>query len=91
MLVWCLQNLSPVHYVQLYKPVAETKCSFIDTLEDLVALNEKVCKLSEFAVDLEVWDEIKGLVISFNACFILEYNITLSVNRDFIYCWGVAC
>ncbi|XP_041801768.1 exosome component 10 [Chelmon rostratus] len=38
---------------QMYKPVAETKCSFIDTLEDLVALNEKLCKLSEFAVDLE--------------------------------------
>uniref|UniRef100_A0A8C2XEY5 Exosome complex component 10 n=1 Tax=Cyclopterus lumpus TaxID=8103 RepID=A0A8C2XEY5_CYCLU len=30
-----------------------TKCSFIDSLEDLVALNEKLCKLSEFAVDLE--------------------------------------
>ncbi|XP_070825567.1 exosome complex component 10 [Chaetodon trifascialis] len=38
---------------QMYKPVTETKCSFIDTLEDLVALNEKLCKLSEFAVDLE--------------------------------------
>ncbi|XP_044067461.1 exosome component 10 [Siniperca chuatsi] len=38
---------------QMYKPMAETKCSFIDTLEDLVALNEKLCKLSEFAVDLE--------------------------------------
>uniref|UniRef100_H2U3V7 Exosome complex component 10 n=1 Tax=Takifugu rubripes TaxID=31033 RepID=H2U3V7_TAKRU len=38
---------------QLYKPVEETKCSFITTLEDLVALNEKLCQLSEFAVDLE--------------------------------------
>uniref|UniRef100_A0A3Q1F409 Exosome complex component 10 n=1 Tax=Acanthochromis polyacanthus TaxID=80966 RepID=A0A3Q1F409_9TELE len=38
---------------QMYKPVAETKLSFIDSLEDLVALNEKLCKLSEFAVDLE--------------------------------------
>ncbi|XP_042348525.1 exosome component 10 [Plectropomus leopardus] len=38
---------------QMYKPVAETKCSFIDALDDLVALNEKLCKLSEFAVDLE--------------------------------------
>ncbi|TKS77447.1 Exosome component 10 [Collichthys lucidus] len=38
---------------QMYKPMAETNCSFIDTLEDLVALNEKLCKLSEFAVDLE--------------------------------------
>lgn len=38
----------------MHKPVAETKLSFVDTLEDLVALNEKLCKLSEFAVDLEV-------------------------------------
>uniref|UniRef100_H3DCJ4 Exosome complex component 10 n=1 Tax=Tetraodon nigroviridis TaxID=99883 RepID=H3DCJ4_TETNG len=38
---------------QLYKPVAETKCSFITTLEELAALNEKLCQLSEFAVDLE--------------------------------------
>ncbi|KAM6925276.1 spermidine synthase [Xenentodon cancila] len=38
---------------QMYKPVAETNLSFIDTLEDLVALNEKLCKLSEFGVDLE--------------------------------------
>ncbi|KAM4571782.1 exosome complex component 10 [Fundulus diaphanus] len=38
---------------QMYKPMAETKLSFIDSLEDLVALNEKLCKLSEFAVDLE--------------------------------------
>uniref|UniRef100_A0A8D3CUW8 Exosome complex component 10 n=1 Tax=Scophthalmus maximus TaxID=52904 RepID=A0A8D3CUW8_SCOMX len=30
-----------------------TNCSFIDSLEDLVALNEKLCSLSEFAVDLE--------------------------------------
>ncbi|KAM4562795.1 exosome complex component 10 [Odontesthes bonariensis] len=38
---------------QMYKPMAETKLTFIDSLEDLVALNEKLCKLSEFAVDLE--------------------------------------
>ncbi|XP_061592397.1 exosome component 10 [Cololabis saira] len=38
---------------QMYKPVEETKLSFVDTLEDLVALNEKLCKLPEFAVDLE--------------------------------------
>ncbi|KAM3617675.1 uncharacterized protein V6R79_009522 [Siganus canaliculatus] len=38
---------------QMYKPIDETKCSFIDSLEDLAALNEKLCKLSEFAVDLE--------------------------------------
>uniref|UniRef100_A0A665THA6 Exosome complex component 10 n=1 Tax=Echeneis naucrates TaxID=173247 RepID=A0A665THA6_ECHNA len=35
------------------QPMAETKCTFIDSLEDLVALNEKLCGLSEFAVDLE--------------------------------------
>ncbi|CAL8369388.1 unnamed protein product [Lota lota] len=38
---------------QMFKPMADTKCSFIDTLEDLVALNETLCKVSEFAVDLE--------------------------------------
>ncbi|PWA30886.1 hypothetical protein CCH79_00010646, partial [Gambusia affinis] len=38
---------------QMYKPMAETKLSFIDSLEDLVALNGKLCRLSEFAVDLE--------------------------------------
>ncbi|XP_075898081.1 exosome complex component 10 [Nelusetta ayraudi] len=38
---------------QLYKPIEETKCSFVNTVEDLVALNEKLCKLTEFAVDLE--------------------------------------
>ncbi|XP_070695429.1 exosome complex component 10 [Pempheris klunzingeri] len=38
---------------QMYKPMAETKFSYVDTLEDLVALNEKLCKMSEFAVDLE--------------------------------------
>uniref|UniRef100_A0A671VE32 Exosome complex component 10 n=1 Tax=Sparus aurata TaxID=8175 RepID=A0A671VE32_SPAAU len=39
--------------VQMYRPMDESNFSFIDTLEDLVALNEKLCKLSEFAVDLE--------------------------------------
>ncbi|XP_076859303.1 exosome complex component 10 [Brachyhypopomus gauderio] len=38
---------------QMYKPLAETSCTFIDTLEDLVALNEKLAKTTEFAVDLE--------------------------------------
>ncbi|KAM6983190.1 exosome complex component 10 [Tautogolabrus adspersus] len=38
---------------QMYKPIADTKCAFIDSLEDLVALNEKLCRLPEFAVDLE--------------------------------------
>lgn len=40
----------------MYRPMDESNFSFIDTLEDLVALNEKLCKLSEFAVDLEVRD-----------------------------------
>ena len=40
--------------VQMFRPMEETKCSFIDTLEELVALNETLCKVSEFAVDLEV-------------------------------------
>ncbi|XP_043079971.1 exosome component 10 isoform X2 [Puntigrus tetrazona] len=39
--------------VQLYKPLAESTCQFINTLDDLVALNEKLAKTSEFAVDLE--------------------------------------
>ncbi|XP_036960966.1 exosome component 10 [Acanthopagrus latus] len=39
--------------VKMYKPMDESNFTFIDTLEDLVALNEKLCKLSEFAVDLE--------------------------------------
>uniref|UniRef100_A0A3B3WNM5 Exosome complex component 10 n=1 Tax=Poecilia mexicana TaxID=48701 RepID=A0A3B3WNM5_9TELE len=38
---------------QMYKPMAETKLSFIDSLEELVALNGKLCQLPEFAVDLE--------------------------------------
>lgn len=49
--------------------MAETTCSFVHTLEDLVALNEKLCKLSEFAVDLEVhrlywWLKILKLSVS---------------------------
>ncbi|CAK6951260.1 exosome component 10 [Scomber scombrus] len=47
------ENLLSKPEPQMYKPMTETKCSYIDTLEDLVALNEKLCKLSEFAVDLE--------------------------------------
>uniref|UniRef100_A0A3B3SSP7 Exosome complex component 10 n=1 Tax=Paramormyrops kingsleyae TaxID=1676925 RepID=A0A3B3SSP7_9TELE len=38
---------------QMFKPISETSCKFIDTLEDLVALNERLAKTSEFAVDLE--------------------------------------
>ncbi|RXN30910.1 exosome component 10 [Labeo rohita] len=39
--------------VQMYKPLAECTCQFINTLDDLVALNEKLARMSEFAVDLE--------------------------------------
>ncbi|XP_051907021.1 exosome component 10 [Hippocampus zosterae] len=38
---------------QMYKPIEETNCSFVETLEELVALNEKLIEVSEFAVDLE--------------------------------------
>ncbi|XP_057686565.1 exosome component 10 isoform X2 [Corythoichthys intestinalis] len=38
---------------KMYKPLEATSCLFIDTLEDLVALNEKLNEVSEFAVDLE--------------------------------------
>ncbi|XP_077370820.1 exosome complex component 10 isoform X1 [Festucalex cinctus] len=38
---------------KMYKPLEETSCSFIETLEDLVAMNEKLNEVSEFAVDLE--------------------------------------
>lgn len=39
----------------MYKPIGESTCQFISTLEDLVSLNEKLAKTTEFAVDLEVW------------------------------------
>ncbi|KAB5567687.1 hypothetical protein PHYPO_G00235740 [Pangasianodon hypophthalmus] len=38
---------------QMYKALAETTCQFINNLEDLAALNEKLNKTTEFAVDLE--------------------------------------
>ncbi|XP_017322612.1 exosome component 10 [Ictalurus punctatus] len=38
---------------QMYKALAETNCQFINTLEDLAALNDKLNKMTEFAVDLE--------------------------------------
>ncbi|KAM7412137.1 hypothetical protein PAMA_021883 [Pampus argenteus] len=47
------ENLLSKPEPQMYKPMIDTKCSFIDTLEDLVSLNEKLCKLPVFAVDLE--------------------------------------
>ncbi|XP_075696701.1 exosome complex component 10 [Rhinoderma darwinii] len=39
--------------IQLYRPLEETPCHFISTLDDLVELNEKLLQCSEFAVDLE--------------------------------------
>ncbi|KAB0400140.1 hypothetical protein E2I00_010285 [Balaenoptera physalus] len=38
---------------QLYRPVAETPCHFVSSLDELVELNEKLLKCQEFAVDLE--------------------------------------
>lgn len=40
--------------VQLYRPVEETPCHFVSSLDDLVELNEKLLGCQEFAVDLEV-------------------------------------
>uniref|UniRef100_A0A8C9VMN8 Exosome complex component 10 n=1 Tax=Scleropages formosus TaxID=113540 RepID=A0A8C9VMN8_SCLFO len=39
--------------LQMYRPIDETPCKFIDSLEELVMLNEKLAKTTEFAVDLE--------------------------------------
>ncbi|XP_022370095.1 exosome component 10 isoform X3 [Enhydra lutris kenyoni] len=38
---------------QLYRPVAETPCHFVSSLDELVELNEKLLTCQEFAVDLE--------------------------------------
>ncbi|XP_005994065.1 exosome component 10 isoform X1 [Latimeria chalumnae] len=38
---------------QMYKPLSETSCHFINNLDELVELNEKLCRYKEFAVDLE--------------------------------------
>uniref|UniRef100_A0A8C8VKJ9 Exosome complex component 10 n=1 Tax=Pelusios castaneus TaxID=367368 RepID=A0A8C8VKJ9_9SAUR len=39
--------------LQMYRPVEETPCHFISTLDELVELNEKLVSCKEFAVDLE--------------------------------------
>ena len=39
---------------QLYRPVGETPCRFVSSLDELVELNEKLLNCQEFAVDLEV-------------------------------------
>uniref|UniRef100_A0A8C9JRS2 Exosome complex component 10 n=1 Tax=Panthera tigris altaica TaxID=74533 RepID=A0A8C9JRS2_PANTA len=38
---------------QLYRPVGETPCHFVSSLDELVELNEKLLACQEFAVDLE--------------------------------------
>ncbi|KAB1268399.1 Exosome component 10, partial [Camelus dromedarius] len=38
---------------QLYRPVEETPCHFVSSLDELVELNEKLLNCQEFAVDLE--------------------------------------
>lgn len=67
-------------FLKLYKPIEETKCSFVDTVEDLVALNEKLCKLTEFAVDLEVRNTSKAcymiiILFFFYHSYFLNYLI----------------
>lgn len=52
--------------LQMYKALAETTCQFINSLEDLAALNEKLSKTTEFAVDLEVWMSIECLIRLFH-------------------------
>ncbi|XP_053136835.1 exosome component 10 isoform X2 [Hemicordylus capensis] len=39
--------------VQMYRPLAETPCHFVSTLDELVELNEKLVACKEFALDLE--------------------------------------
>ncbi|NXD79700.1 EXOSX protein, partial [Halcyon senegalensis] len=39
--------------LQMYRPVEETPCHFITTLDELVELNEKLMNCKEFALDLE--------------------------------------
>ncbi|XP_060115123.1 exosome component 10 isoform X2 [Heteronotia binoei] len=39
--------------VQVHRPVSETPCHFISTLDQLVELNEKLLSCKEFALDLE--------------------------------------
>uniref|UniRef100_V9KDS6 Exosome complex component 10 n=1 Tax=Callorhinchus milii TaxID=7868 RepID=V9KDS6_CALMI len=38
---------------QMYKPLSETSCRLIATLDDLVEMNEVLSRCTEFAVDLE--------------------------------------
>ncbi|XP_061113764.1 exosome component 10 isoform X1 [Conger conger] len=47
------ENLLSKPEPQMYKPLSETNCLFVETLEGLVGLNETLARSSEFAVDLE--------------------------------------
>ncbi|KAJ8257617.1 hypothetical protein GJAV_G00187740 [Gymnothorax javanicus] len=47
------ENLLSKPEPQMYKPLSETSCVLVGTLEDLVGMNEKLARSSEFAVDLE--------------------------------------
>ncbi|NWX04049.1 EXOSX protein, partial [Caloenas nicobarica] len=38
---------------QMYRPIKETPCHFVATLDELVELNEKLMNCKEFALDLE--------------------------------------
>ncbi|XP_037238064.1 exosome component 10 isoform X2 [Falco rusticolus] len=38
---------------QMYRPIKETPCHFVSTLDELVELNEKLMNCKEFALDLE--------------------------------------
>uniref|UniRef100_A0A8D2FQ17 Exosome component 10 n=1 Tax=Theropithecus gelada TaxID=9565 RepID=A0A8D2FQ17_THEGE len=40
-------------FAYLYRPIEETPCHFISSLDELVELNEKLLNCQEFAVDLE--------------------------------------
>ncbi|NXQ89329.1 EXOSX protein, partial [Nyctibius grandis] len=54
-----LEHFSPPDRVlkkpepQMYRPIQETPCHFITTLDELVELNEKLMNCKEFALDLE--------------------------------------
>uniref|UniRef100_A0A8C9ALE5 Exosome complex component 10 n=1 Tax=Prolemur simus TaxID=1328070 RepID=A0A8C9ALE5_PROSS len=54
-----LDHFTPPDFVfqkpqpQLYRPVEETPCHFVSSLDELVELNEKLLNCQEFAVDLE--------------------------------------
>lgn len=39
---------------QMYRPIEETPCHFVTTLDELAELNEKLMTCKEFALDLEV-------------------------------------